>query len=59
MAAWTATFGTVIVFVGAYLVEKTKDFAIGRSAVQFLAMLPLAVPGWSSARLHLLLQCAQ
>ncbi len=45
MAAWTATVGTVIVFVGAYLVEKSKDFAIGRGIVQFLAMLPLAVPG--------------
>jgi iron(III) transport system permease protein len=45
MAAWTAAVGTVIVFIGAYLVEKTKDFAIGRGAVQFLAMLPLAVPG--------------
>jgi iron(III) transport system permease protein len=45
MAAWTATVGTVIVFVGAYLVEKSRDFAIGRGIVQFLAMLPLAVPG--------------
>jgi iron(III) transport system permease protein len=45
MAAWTAAVGTVIVFAGAYLVEKSKDFAIGRGLVQFLAMLPLAVPG--------------
>jgi iron(III) transport system permease protein len=45
MAAWTATVGTVIVFVGAYLVEKSRDFVIGRGIVQFLAMLPLAVPG--------------
>ena len=45
MATWTATVGTAIVFFGAYLVEKSKDFAIGRGIVQFLAMLPLAVPG--------------
>jgi iron(III) transport system permease protein len=45
LAAWTAAAGTAIVFVGAYLVEKSKDFAIGRGVVQFLAMLPLAVPG--------------
>jgi iron(III) transport system permease protein len=34
-----------MVFVGAYLVEKCREFAIGRGIVQFLAMLPLAVPG--------------
>jgi len=45
MAAGAAIFGTAIVFVGAYLVEKTKQFDIGRGAVQFLALLPLAVPG--------------
>lgn len=45
MAAWVAVIGTTIVFAGAYLVEKCREFAIGRSIVQFLAMLPLAVPG--------------
>ena len=41
----TAAIGTVIVFVGAYLVEKGRGFAAGRAAFQFLAMLPMAVPG--------------
>ncbi|MFU0504382.1 putative 2-aminoethylphosphonate ABC transporter permease subunit [Pseudaminobacter sp. NGMCC 1.201702] len=45
LAALTAFFGTIIVFIGAYMVEKTDDFRLGRSAFQFLAMLPMAVPG--------------
>ena len=45
MAAWTAVIGTVVVFVGAYLLEKTRGFAWGRGIAQFMAMLPLAVPG--------------
>jgi iron(III) transport system permease protein len=45
MAAATAAAGTAIVFLGAYFVEKGKGFALLRGAVQFLAMLPLAVPG--------------
>jgi iron(III) transport system permease protein len=45
MALLTAVFGTIIVFVGAYMVEKTDGFAAGRTLFQFLAMLPMAVPG--------------
>ncbi|MEZ5639723.1 MAG: putative 2-aminoethylphosphonate ABC transporter permease subunit [Burkholderiaceae bacterium] len=45
MAAWTAAIGTVIIFVGAYLLEKTRGFAAGRALAQFMAMLPMAVPG--------------
>ena len=45
MAVWVATIGTAMVFAGAYLVEKCREFAVGRAIVQFLAMLPLAVPG--------------
>lgn len=45
LAAWTAVIGTVIVFVGAYLLEKTRAFAAGRGVAQFMAMLPMAVPG--------------
>lgn len=41
----TAFFGTVVVFTGAYMVEKTKGFDAGRSLFHFLAMLPMAVPG--------------
>jgi iron(III) transport system permease protein len=45
MAGLTALFGTAIVFSGAYLVEKTPRFREARRFVQFLALLPLAVPG--------------
>jgi len=45
MAAMTAVIGTLIVFTGAYIVEKTDGFRLGRATFQFLAMLPMAVPG--------------
>ena len=45
MAGYTALFGSVVVFVGAWLVEKSRGFAAGRAVVQMLALLPLAVPG--------------
>ena len=41
----TAFFGTIVVFVGAYMVEKTKGFVQGRALFQMLAMLPMAIPG--------------
>jgi iron(III) transport system permease protein len=45
MAAGTAVFGTALVFVGAYGVEKTQAPATLRAGVRLLAMLPMAVPG--------------
>lgn len=45
MAGLTAVFGTALVFMGAYLVEKSKGFQTGRFIFQLLALLPLAVPG--------------
>jgi iron(III) transport system permease protein len=45
LASWTAVIGTVVVFLGAYLLEKTRGFAWGRAIAQFMAMLPMAVPG--------------
>ncbi len=45
LAFLTGVIGTVIVFVGAYLVEKARGFAFGRGLFHFLAMLPMAVPG--------------
>ena len=45
LALLTAVIGTVIVFCGAYLVEKARGFALGRGIFHFLAMLPMAVPG--------------
>ncbi len=41
----TAVVGTIVVFCGAYVVEKTNGFFATRSAFQFLAMMPMAVPG--------------
>ena len=45
MAAGTAVFGTLLVFCGAYLLEKTKGMDGLRSLVRLLAVLPMAVPG--------------
>ena len=45
MALYTAVIGTIVIFFGAYLVEKGRGFLIGRAVVQFMAMMPLAVPG--------------
>jgi iron(III) transport system permease protein len=45
MALWTTFFGTIIVFLGAYLVEKARGFEKGRALFQLFAMLPMAVPG--------------
>ena len=45
MAAGTAVFGTALVFVGAYLLEKTRVPGPLGSAVRMLALLPMAVPG--------------
>ncbi len=45
LAMYTAFFGTIVVFSGAYLVEKGRGFDQGRAVFQFLAMMPMAVPG--------------
>jgi iron(III) transport system permease protein len=45
LAACTAFFGTALVFVGAYLLEKTRGAEGLRPVVRLLAMLPMAVPG--------------
>ncbi|MCP4318096.1 MAG: putative 2-aminoethylphosphonate ABC transporter permease subunit [Hyphomicrobiales bacterium] len=41
----TAIAGTSVVFFGAYLVEKSNGFKVGRSVFQMFAMLPMAIPG--------------
>ena len=41
----TALFGSVVVFAGAYMVEKADGFRVGRGFFHFLAMMPMAVPG--------------
>jgi iron(III) transport system permease protein len=45
LASWTAVVGTAVVFLGAYLLEKTRGFEWGRGIAQLMAMLPMAVPG--------------
>jgi iron(III) transport system permease protein len=45
MSAGTAVFGTALVFIGAYLLEKTQGLGPVRSGLRMLAMLPMAVPG--------------
>ncbi len=45
LAACTAVIGTALIFVGAYVVEKPRGSVASRQVVQFLALLPLAVPG--------------
>ena len=45
MAAGTALLGTAVVFIGAYLQEKTRGMALLRGTLRMLAMLPMAVPG--------------
>jgi iron(III) transport system permease protein len=45
MASLTAVIGTVVVFAGAYLIEKSRGFDAMRGFTQFFAILPLAVPG--------------
>ena len=45
MAAGAAIVGTAVMFVGAWLNEKTRGFGIVRGVVQLLAFLPMAVPG--------------
>ena len=45
MSVLTALIVTAIIFFGAYLVEKGRGFGRLRGVIQFLCMIPLAVPG--------------
>ena len=45
LAACTAVIGTSVVFLGAYLLEKTSGLDWVRPVIRLLAMLPMAVPG--------------
>ena len=45
LALYTAFFGTIVIFLGAYLMEKGRGFTTGRSIFHMVAMTPLAVPG--------------
>ncbi|MCB2102813.1 MAG: putative 2-aminoethylphosphonate ABC transporter permease subunit [Rhodobacterales bacterium] len=45
MSLYTAAAGTLIIFFGAYLMEKGRGFQGGRTAFHMAAIVPLAVPG--------------
>ncbi|GEA61095.1 ABC transporter permease [Vibrio comitans NBRC 102076] len=45
LAGWTALIGTVVIFIGAYCIEKGRAFAPLRQAMQMLSVVPMAVPG--------------
>ena len=45
MACYTAFFGTIVVFTGAYFVEKSRSVKTGRSILHLLSMMPMAIPG--------------
>jgi len=45
LAFYTAIFGTIIIFVGSYLIEKLRINEGYRNIVQFFALMPMAVPG--------------
>ncbi|SOY66598.1 putative 2-aminoethylphosphonate ABC transporter permease subunit [Cupriavidus taiwanensis] len=45
LAGVTALSGSLIVFTGAYLIEKTRNLGLMRPVMHFLAVLSMAVPG--------------
>ncbi|WP_225307469.1 putative 2-aminoethylphosphonate ABC transporter permease subunit [Nitrincola iocasae] len=45
MAGGVAVIGTLVIFTNAWLVEKSKEFALLRQTVHLFAILPMAVPG--------------
>src|SRR5215470_2419804 len=45
MALLTSALGTVLVFGGAYLLEKTRGLPLARGYMRLMATIPMAVPG--------------
>ncbi|NRF91683.1 putative 2-aminoethylphosphonate ABC transporter permease subunit [Paenibacillus frigoriresistens] len=45
ISAAAAVIGTMVTFMFAYLIEKSRGFALLRNAAYFISMLPLALPG--------------
>jgi len=45
MSLYTAVFGTVITFISAWLIEKTRDAERLRQGAYLLSIVPLALPG--------------
>ena len=45
IAIFTAFFGTLVTFISAYLIEKTKGVKWLKQGAYFLSIIPLALPG--------------
>ena len=45
LAFFTAIFGTIIIFIGAYIVEKLRSDERLRGALQLFTLMPMSVPG--------------
>ncbi len=45
LAFFTAIFGTIIIFIGAYIVEKLRSNERLRGALQLFTLMPMSVPG--------------
>ncbi|GHT78826.1 phosphonate ABC transporter permease [Actinomycetota bacterium] len=45
MSIFTAAFGTVFVFIYAYMMEKTRRFSLLKKIGKLLSVLPIALPG--------------
>ncbi|MFT4730248.1 MAG: iron(III) transport system permease protein [Granulosicoccus sp.] len=45
LSLYTAIVGTIVIFVGSYLIEKLRVDERTRQLVQFFALIPMAVPG--------------
>ncbi len=45
LAFYTAIFGTIIIFIGSYIVEKLKSDERLRGILQLFTLMPMSVPG--------------
>ena len=45
LAFFTAIFGTIIIFIGAYIVEKLRSDERLRGVLQLFTLMPMSVPG--------------
>ena len=45
MSLYTAFFGTIIIFIGSYIIEKMRSDKQMRDVLQLIALMPMAIPG--------------
>ncbi len=53
-AFWVSLIGTTVIFTGAYIIEKSNRDRVGRQVLQFMTLMPMAVPGLVLGLSHLL-----